>query len=264
MALLMMAATIVLLLADVGIPQLPRSRPTNILLVVVDDLGWADLSLRGIERTGGGHAEFTTPYIDLLAQDAIVMDAYYVNRLCSPTRTSLMSGRYAYHLGLGDEVIVNGHNEVLRLNETTIADHLCGPQADCSSSGGSTCYHCSAFGKWDIGMTTADHTPVGRSFDHFVGYYDADEDYVTHEVGAPFGGSVLGCNGTYLDLHNDTKGPTPSDYRTLQLRPLFDRTTCVQRSMLRLACHCLSTETMLAATDTRPSYTPTRRCVPSM
>jgi arylsulfatase A-like enzyme len=194
--------------------------PSNILLVVVDDLGWGDVSLRGIERTGAGHSEFRTPHIDALASEGIVLDAYYVNRLCSPTRTSLMSGRYAYHLGLGDEVIVNGHPEALRLNESTIANHLCSPEY-CNGS----CYRCSAFGKWDIGMTTAQHTPVGRGFHHFIGYYDADEDYYTHHTGAPFGGSVMGCNKTYLDLHNDTKGPTPDDHRPLQLRPLFDETT---------------------------------------
>jgi hypothetical protein len=192
-----------------------------------------------------------------------VLEAYYVNRLCSPTRTSLMSGRYAYNLGLGDEVIVNGHPEVLRLNESTIANHLCSPKY-CNGS----CYACSAFGKWDIGMTTAQHTPVGRGFQHFVGYYDADEDYVrvparahaqsccasaaasvdvlelallltrlraaaarvacvqyTHHTGAPFGGSRVGCNLTYLDLHNDTLGPTPDDYRSLQLHPMWDETT---------------------------------------
>ena len=70
--------------------------PNNILLIIADDLGWSDISLAGINRTGGsgGHAEFATPNIDALARDAdsVVLDQYYVNRLCSPTRSSLISG----------------------------------------------------------------------------------------------------------------------------------------------------------------------------
>lgn len=73
-----------------------------------------------------------------------MLDAYYVNRLCSPTRTSLLSSRYAYTLGLAGGVITDGFPVALRLNESTIADHL-------KPLG----YQTHGFGKWDIGRLKA-------------------------------------------------------------------------------------------------------------
>lgn len=98
----------------------------NIILYVVDDLGFADLSLKGTApRTAGGYArDHSTPNIDVLASEGLILDAYYVNRLCSPTRTSLISSRFAYNLGLAGGVITNGFPVALRLNETCIAQHM--------------------------------------------------------------------------------------------------------------------------------------------
>eukprot|EP01047_Picozoa_sp_COSAG01_P054182 COSAG01_NODE_5890_length_3967_cov_83.799121_5_plen_107_part_00 len=93
---------------------------------MVDDLGFADLSLEHTApRTAGGYArDHATPNIDTLAAEGLILDAYYVNRLCSPTRTSLISSRYAYNLGLAGGVITNGFPVALRLNETCIAQHM--------------------------------------------------------------------------------------------------------------------------------------------
>ena len=55
-----------------------------------------------------GHAEYTTPHLDTLAREGVMLNDYYVNQLCSPTRTSLISSRYAYNLGLAGGVITNG------------------------------------------------------------------------------------------------------------------------------------------------------------
>lgn len=71
------------------------------------------------------------------------LESYYVNKLCSPTRTALLSGRYAYTIGQDDMVITNGNNCDLPLNLLTLADRL--------AQGG---WNTSAYGKWDAGMTT--------------------------------------------------------------------------------------------------------------
>jgi len=188
---MVVAIPIMLLATVMMLPQISGS-PPNILLYVIDDLGWGDLSLKGLQekRTAGGNSEFTTPNIDSLASKAIVLDNYYVNYLCSPTRTSLLSGRYAYNLGLAGGVITNGHAESLRLNESTIAEAL-------KKLG----YQTTAVGKWDAGYTTPSNTPVGRGFDNFFGYYNADEDYYTHSCGGA--GAKPSCHG--IDLHNDTR-----------------------------------------------------------
>ena len=93
------------------------NRP-NIILFVIDDLGWNDTSYQG--------SDLTTPAIDKLAQEGIRLKHYYVQPLCSPSRSALMAGRYPYNLGLAHGVITNGHPYGLGLNETTIAQHLKG------------------------------------------------------------------------------------------------------------------------------------------
>ena len=106
--------------------QTRNSTQPNVVLFVIDDLGFADLSLKSTApRSAGGYArDHSTPQIDALAAEGILLDAYYVNRLCSPTRTSLISSRYAYNLGLAGGVITNGFPVALRLNETCIAQHV--------------------------------------------------------------------------------------------------------------------------------------------
>eukprot|EP00940_MAST-03C_sp_MAST-3C-sp2_P001088 g1088.t1 len=123
-----------------------------------------------------GTAPPPTPTIDSLAMQGVRLESHYVNKLCSPTRTALLSGRYAYTIGQDDGVIVNGQNIDLPLNLRTIADRL-------SEDGG---WKTSAYGKWDAGMTTWGSTPTCRGFDYFNGFYSAASDYFTHMVGPGF------------------------------------------------------------------------------
>jgi arylsulfatase A-like enzyme len=125
-----------------------------------------------------------TPAIDKLAMQGVRLNSYYVQWLCSPSRTALLSGRYAYTLGMNDEVIQNGQPDQLATNIRTMADLLV-------DAGWNT----SAYGKWDAGMTTWGCTPTCRGFQHYSGYYNADNDYFSHVVGTP--------SGTGLDLRHD-------------------------------------------------------------
>eukprot|EP01079_Euglenida_sp_SAG-EU17-18_P004809 gene4809-4969_t len=86
----------------------------------------------------GRHANATapTPQIDALAQGGVRLESYYVNYLCSPTRTSIMSGRYAYNIGQNAQVITDGNPSCMPKSVTparrvfamvhTIADRLSG------------------------------------------------------------------------------------------------------------------------------------------
>jgi len=154
-----------------------NSKPTNVLFMLIDDLGYADVGYHG-NKVG---ASIPTPTIDELSGQGVRLEGYYVVQLCSPTRTSLMSGRYPYTIGMNAEVIVDGHPSCLPLNASTIADRLL--------AGG---WATSAYGKWDLGMTTWGCTPTCRGFEHFYGFYNAFNDYFTHHVGVG------------LDFRNDT------------------------------------------------------------
>ena len=154
----------------------------NILMIVMDDLGWNDTGYKG--------SDIPTPTIDKLANEGIRLQQYYVERLCTPTRSAIMAGRYPYHLGLASGVILGGQPYGLLLNQSTLANEL--------KKGG---YATHIVGKWHLGMCNWEYTPTYRGFDSFYGYYNGAEDYFYHNltVHEDFGG---------IDFRNNTKPVT--------------------------------------------------------
>jgi arylsulfatase B/arylsulfatase I/J len=148
--------------------------PKHIVFFLIDDYGFSDASYK--KSMYNGTQPPPTPNIDKLALDGIRLESHYTNKLCSPTRTALLSGRYAYTNGMDDGVIVDGQNIDMPLNLRTIAERL-------SGDGG---WETSAYGKWDAGMTTWGSTPTCRGFNQFNGFYSAESDYYTHMVGPGF------------------------------------------------------------------------------
>jgi arylsulfatase A-like enzyme len=140
----------------------------HVLWIVVDDMGFSDLSYKTAMYNSSGPG-FSTPTLDALAATGVKLESYYVHALCSPSRTAFMSGRYAFNIGMNAEVIVDGVPDTMPTNIRTVADLL-------QSKG----WVNGAFGKMDLGMTTWGCTPNCRGFNRFVGFYGADEDYFTH------------------------------------------------------------------------------------
>ena len=68
------------------------SQPLHIVLVVIDDFGWSDVGFHG--------SKIHTPNMDKLAAEGVILDNYYVQPICSPTRSALLSGRYPIHTGI--------------------------------------------------------------------------------------------------------------------------------------------------------------------
>ena len=92
------------------------SKKPNIILFVIDDLGWNDTGYQG--------AAYATPTIDRLAAEGIRLDQYYVQPMCSPSRAALLSGRYPYNLGLAHGTITVGVPHGLGLDQVTLAQQL--------------------------------------------------------------------------------------------------------------------------------------------
>ncbi len=88
------------------------SRP-HVLFIVVDDLGFDDVGFRS--------GEILTPHIDTLARHGVVLNQYYAQDVCSPSRACFMTGRYAMHHSIVDW-IPPGSSYGLPLNLTTTAD----------------------------------------------------------------------------------------------------------------------------------------------
>ena len=133
----------------------------NIVFIMADDMGFQDVGFRG--------SDIITPNLDSLAREGVVLENHYVMPMCSPTRASFLSGRYAIRTGFWKGNIGPDEAWGLRLNETTIPDML-------QRNG----YETHGVGKWHAGMYTKQHTPAKRGFDSFFGLYLGSQHYFTH------------------------------------------------------------------------------------
>jgi arylsulfatase A-like enzyme len=140
------------------------SRP-NILLILVDDLGYGDLSCMGSE-------DLQTPQLDRLSQAGMRFDQFYANcPVCSPTRAALLTGRYPDMVGVPGVIRTHQANSwgYLEPGIPVLPEVL-------KNAG----YHTAIVGKWHLGLTSP-NTPWERGFDLFHGFLgDMMDDYWTH------------------------------------------------------------------------------------
>ena len=132
-----------------------RAKP-NILFIVADDLGYADVGFHGCQ-------DVPTPNLDALAAAGVrCTNGYVSGPYCSPTRAGLMTGRYQTRFG--HEFNPSG-DQGLPLTETTIANRL-------KAAG----YVTGLVGKWHLGALEQFH-PQKRGFDEFFGFLGGAHDY---------------------------------------------------------------------------------------
>ena len=137
--------------------------PPNVILIVVDDLGWKDV--------GYHDSEIQTPTIDRLAKEGVELNRFYVHPTCSPTRSSLMTGKAALRLGLLNPL---GKNNVkgLPLSEKIMPQYF-------KKMG----YQTNLVGKWHLGRFKKEYWPNNRGFDHFYGYLTGGIGHYDHVHG---------------------------------------------------------------------------------
>lgn len=157
----------------------------NIVVIIADDLGNADLGYRG--------SKIKTPNIDALAKSGARLESYYGLPLCTPARAALMTGRYPMRHGLQTLVIFPSHKYGLPTDEKTL------PQA-LKEVGYSTYM----VGKWHLGHAEKKYWPQNRGFDHFYGNVVGEVDYYKHDRGGVIdwqrNGTFLREDGYYVDL----------------------------------------------------------------
>lgn len=150
-----------LLLLALSTSILAADKP-NIIYFLIDDLGYADCGFNGGQ-------DIRTPNIDQLAKEGAILKSYYVQPVCSPTRSALMTGRYATHTGVYG-VVRPGAPWGLPLNERLL------PQA-LKEVG----YTTAITGKWHLGEFQSAYTPTHRGFDHQYGHFFGALDYFKHD-----------------------------------------------------------------------------------
>ena len=160
--------------------RLAGRRPPNIVLIVSDDQGYNDLGCYG-------GTEIKTPNLDRLAAGGTRLTSFYVTwPACTPSRGSLLTGRYPQRNGTYDMFrndLVD-HDYLYPKEEYAVSWEMIGgmdtrevliPRA-LKQAG----YVSGIFGKWDLGQLHR-FLPLQRGFDEFYGYTNTGIDYWTHE-----------------------------------------------------------------------------------
>lgn len=88
----------------------------HFVFMFADDLGWGDVSFHGSQQ-------IPTPHIDLLAEEGLELDRYFVQPVCSPSRASFLTGRHVIHTGVY-HAFGNDASGDLSLNFTLLPAHL--------------------------------------------------------------------------------------------------------------------------------------------
>ncbi len=131
----------------------PKSEKPNIIVILVDDMGFADIGCYG--------GEIPTPNLDRLAAGGLRFTQFYNTGRCCPTRTSLLTGLYPHQAGVGHMMTdtgVRGYRGFLNDQCATIADVL-------RPAG----YFTAMTGKWHVGYQHPTARPLVRGFDRFYG-----------------------------------------------------------------------------------------------
>src|SRR5262245_6863828 len=154
----------------------PPAGPPNIVFIIADDLGYADVACYG-------RPDIRTPNIDRLAAGGVrFLQAYANSAVCSATRLALITGRYQYRLRLGlEEPLGPNPNVGLPPEHPTLPSLL-------KQVG----YGTILIGKWHLGLLPK-FGPLKSGYDHFFGFRGGTLDYYAH----------TSRNGTTLDFWDE-------------------------------------------------------------
>ena len=161
----LLLSTLFFLLSFIIFGQSKIATKPNIVIILVDDLGYHDVSYYGTNY-------IRTPNIDAICSSGMRFDHFYSNApVCSPTRASLLSGRYPERIGVPGLVRSTPSDNFGFLNKGV----LFLPQYLKAAN-----YHTAIIGKWNLGLSSP-NLPNDKGFDYFHGFLDdMMNDYTTH------------------------------------------------------------------------------------
>ena len=176
---------VLLFLNRCGLADHVATRP-NIILIMVDDMGWSDIGCYG--------SEIDTPNIDRLAAEGLLFTQFYNNAKCTTTRASLLTGLYPRNGGRGQHELIT--KQMLTLGEAM------------RHSG----YQTGMSGKWHNGKAPGTR-PYDRGFDEAYGLWDGCCNFFNPKIRDPEfkGGRIrpFGHNDQFLEFDD-----FPDDYYT--------------------------------------------------
>lgn len=147
----------------------------NVLFILMDDLGWGDVSLNG--------AIYDTPNIDSIGENGLNLENFYSSySVCSPARFAAMTGRYPYR-GYADNVMYPTIATLTPFAQTRIfnsvemganADGMLGDEITIAETFKAAGYNTGAFGKWHLG-DYGEYLPTNQGFDYFYGSHHVND-----------------------------------------------------------------------------------------
>lgn len=150
----------------------------NIIVIVADDLGYADVGFRG--------SPIETPSLDRLAAEGLELSRFYTTPICSPTRAALMTGRDSVRMGVALSVIMPWDNIGVHTSERFMSEAF-------RDAG----YQTAIMGKWHLGHSQQSFHPNNRGFDHFYGHLHTEVGF--YPPFANLGGKDFQRNGKSID-----------------------------------------------------------------
>ena len=148
-----------------------RAAPPNIVIVMVDDMGFSDIGCYG--------GEIRTPHLDRLAADGLRFRQFYNTGRCCPTRASLLTGLHPHQAGIGH--MTETPELPSPLNDDPYQGYLndrCMTLAQVLKAAG---YHTLMCGKWHLGYHRREGWPLQRGFDKFYGILAGASHYFRPE-----------------------------------------------------------------------------------
>lgn len=168
----------------------------NFIFIVADDLGLNEMGFNNASRG------ILTPHLDALAAQGVVMDRYYTNPLCSPSRSALMTGLYNHRIGTQANVVYWDTPWAPSLDLQFLPQALQGHG-----------YVSAMYGKWHLGMYKEEYYPINRGFDEHLGYLQGCGSQDTH-ISSCCDAPANATNFTsYVCPGSNPADPTGPDFR---------------------------------------------------
>jgi arylsulfatase B len=216
----------------------------HIILVIIDDYGWANFEAHRTPADDPTH-EVQTPVQLELAKEGVLLNRHYGFWYCSPSRSAIQTGRNPIHVNMNnDDLNIFNLNDPISgyagipVNMTTIAWKM--REAN---------YSTAFYGKHHLGLATPAHTPAGRGFEQSQIYFDGANDYWT-QIGETCGSTSV----TDLWITGNGTNDKPYGY------PAFGLNNSWSCSQSNQSESCVFEDTMFVnrAIQTIESQDPTR------
>lgn len=174
-----------------------KSDNPNVLFILMDDLGYGDVSLNG--------AIYDTPNIDSIGENGLNFENFYSSySVCSPARFAALTGRYPYR-GYADNVIYPTVQTTNAFSQTRVynsfemgnnVDGMLGDEITIAEVFQKAGYNTGAFGKWHLG-DYGEYLPTNQGFDYFYGSHHVNDMYAFYHVSEE--------NGEYEIVHSSAE-----------------------------------------------------------